>query len=73
MYFPTRSASGIAVLPLETGLILSQEPVEMMRQHPVKDRPLRMSRAIDSRHSTRKASRNGPTSRIPPRLPEKTR
>jgi hypothetical protein len=52
------------VLPLETTLILSQEPVEMMEEYPVKDRPLRMSRTIDSRHSRRKASRNGPTSRI---------
>jgi hypothetical protein len=32
-----------AVLLLETSLILSQEPVEMMEQHPVKDGPLRMS------------------------------
>ena len=51
-----------AVLLLETTLILSQEPVEMMRQHPVKDRPLRMSRTIDSRHCGRMTSRNGPTS-----------
>jgi hypothetical protein len=33
----------------------------MMRQHPVEDGPLRMSRTIDSRHSRRMASRNGPT------------
>jgi len=35
------------VVPLETGLILSQEPVEMMEQHPVEDGPLRMSRTVD--------------------------
>jgi len=45
------------VLPLETTLILSQKPVEMMEQHPVEDRPLRMSVTIESRHSRRKASR----------------
>ncbi len=59
------------VLPLETTFILSQEPVEMMEKHPVKDGPLRMSGTIDSRHGGRRASRNGPTSRIGPRLPEK--
>jgi len=51
------------VLPLETTLVLRQEPVEMMRQHPVEDGPLRMLGTIDSRHSRREASRNGPTSR----------
>jgi hypothetical protein len=50
------------VLPLETTLIFSQEPVEMMEKHPVEDGPLRMSGTIDSRHSRRIASRNGPTS-----------
>jgi len=60
------------VLPLETGLILSQEPVEMMEEYPVEDGPLRMSGTIESRHSRRKASRNGPTSQIGPRLPGKT-
>jgi hypothetical protein len=49
------------VLPLETGLILNQEPVEMIKNHPVKDHLLRTSRTIDSRHSGRMASRNGPT------------
>ena len=61
------------VLPLEMGLILSREPVEMMRQHPVEDGPLRMLRTIDSRHSKRIASRNGLISRIGSRLPGKTR
>jgi len=36
------------VLFLETTLILRQEAIEVMKQHPVEDRPLRMSRAIDS-------------------------
>ena len=51
-----------AILPFETTLILRQEPVEMMEEYPVKDRPLRMSRTINSRHSRRKASRTGPMS-----------
>jgi hypothetical protein len=50
------------VLPLETTFILSQEPLEMMEKHPVEDGPLRMPSTIDSRHSRRIASRNGPTS-----------
>jgi len=53
----------VAVLLLETALILRYEPLEMMEQYPAKDRPLRMSRTIDSRYSGRMASRNGPTSR----------
>jgi hypothetical protein len=44
----------------------------MMEQHLVEDDPLRMSRTIDSRHGGRMVSRNGPTSRIGPRLPGKT-
>jgi hypothetical protein len=51
------------ILPFETVFIFGQEPLEMMEEYPVKDRPLRMSRTIDSRHSRREASRNGPTSR----------
>ena len=60
------------VLPLETTLILSQEPVEMIEYHSVKDGPLRMTRTIDARHGGRMASRNGPTSRIRPPPPIKT-
>jgi hypothetical protein len=51
------------ILTLETVFIFGQEPLEMMEEYLVKDRPLRMSRTIDSRHSRRIASRNGPTSR----------
>jgi len=32
----------IPLLPLEPALIFGQEPVEMMEQHPVEDRALRM-------------------------------
>jgi hypothetical protein len=42
-----------------------------MGKHPVKNRPLRMSRTIDSRHSGRNASGNGPTSPMRPGLPWK--
>ena len=34
-----------AILPLETVFIFGQEPLEMMRQHPVENGPLRMSAA----------------------------
>ena len=39
------------VLPLETTLILRQEPVEMMEEYPVENGPLRMSGTIDSRYA----------------------
>ena len=39
----------------------------LLKQHPVNDSPLRMSRTIDSRHDGKKTKRNGPTSRIRPR------
>jgi len=31
-----------------------------MEDHPIKDSPLRMTRAIDSRHIGKEESRNGP-------------
>jgi hypothetical protein len=57
----------IPILPLEPVFIGGEETVEMMGKHPVKNRPLRMSRTIDSRHGGRNASGNGPTS---PRRPD---
>jgi len=33
---------------LEAALILGQEPVEVMKKHPVEDGPLGMTRAVDS-------------------------
>jgi hypothetical protein len=59
------------VLPLETIFIFGQEPLEMMEKRPVENAPLRMSRTIDSRHSRRIASRNGPMSWMRSGLPEK--
>jgi hypothetical protein len=52
------------VLSLEAALILDQEPLEIMEEHPVEDRALGMSRTIESRHGGRMASRNGPSPRI---------
>jgi len=69
--FASRKRTAKPVLPLETCLILNQEPVEMMEKHPVEDDSLRMSRTIDSRQSRRIASRCGQLSRIGPRLPGK--
>jgi hypothetical protein len=40
-----------AVALLKTSLILGQEMVEVMKQHPVEDCPLRMTRAIYSRQA----------------------
>jgi hypothetical protein len=61
------------VFPLETILVFRDEALEMMGKRPVENRPLRMPRTIDSRHSRRMASRNGPTSQIGPPLPGKRR
>jgi len=60
-----------AVLLLEAALVLRQEPVEVMKKHPVEDGPLRMPGTIHSRHSGRMASRNGPRPRKFPYRPGK--
>jgi hypothetical protein len=49
-----------AVLLLEAALILGQEPVEIMEQHPIEDSPLGTSRTINSCHSRSFSSRNRP-------------
>jgi len=54
----------VAVLLLKTSLVLRQEPVKVMEQHPIEDSPLGMSRTIHSRHNGRMASRTGPSPRI---------
>jgi len=58
------------ILQLETGLILSQEPVKTMEQHPVKDGALRIPGTIDSRHCGGNVPRSGPTSATRPDLAE---
>jgi len=60
------------VLLLEAALVLREEAVEIVEEHPIEDRPLGMARAIDSSHEGRMASRNVPLSWIRPLLPEKT-
>jgi len=50
------------VLFLETSLILGQEMIEVMKQHPVEHGAFGMPRAVNSCHSKRHLSRNGPTS-----------
>jgi hypothetical protein len=49
-----------AVLLLETSLVLCQEPVKIVKKHPVENGPFRMSRTIDSCHSKDKDSGNTP-------------
>ena len=49
-----------AVLLLETPLVLRQEPVEVMEEHPVENGAFRMARAVDSRHIGNDVSRNAP-------------
>ena len=71
--FASRLRTAKPVFALKTRLIFGDEPLEMMKKHPVEDGPLRMPRAIDSRHGGNKASRNGPLSRMGPRPPEKRR
>jgi hypothetical protein len=62
-----------AVLLLEAGPVLREEPVEIMKKHAVEDGALGMPRAIDSGPDGRVASRNGPSSGSWPDAPEKTR
>jgi hypothetical protein len=54
MYFDDRPE--ISVVPLETALIFRDEPLEMMEKHPVKNGAFRMTRALDSRASFRRAA-----------------
>ena len=53
-----------AVLLLKTALVFRQKPIEVMKEHPIQDGALGMSRAIESGHIERMASRNGPAPRI---------
>jgi hypothetical protein len=47
-----------AVFLLEAALMLREEPVEIMKEHPIKDGPLGTAGTIHSRHGGRMASRN---------------
>lgn len=46
----------IAVRLIETLLVLRDEALKMMEQHPVENGPLRMTRTIDARHIQDKRS-----------------
>jgi hypothetical protein len=50
----------IAVRLLETLLVLPDEALKMMEQHPVENRALRMTRTVDSWHIGEEESRNAP-------------
>jgi hypothetical protein len=50
----------MTVLLLEAALLGCQESVEVMEQHPIEDRALRMARTIDSRHIGATDSRSVP-------------
>jgi len=58
--FASRLRTAKPVLPLEAALLFGWEPVEAMEHQPVKDRALRMARAIDSRHIGMADSRSMP-------------
>jgi hypothetical protein len=49
-----------AVLLLETLLVLPDEALKMMEQHPVENRALRMTSTVDSWRIGEKESRNAP-------------
>lgn len=46
----------IPVLPLESILIFSKEPLEIIKEYPVKHRVFRMTLVVDPCHSSRNAS-----------------
>jgi hypothetical protein len=50
----------IPVFTLETLFIFRDEPLEMMKKHPIEDGAFRMTRTVDSRHIQDRRSRNGP-------------
>jgi hypothetical protein len=50
----------VAVLLLETALILRQESVEIVKENAVEDGALGMPGTIHARYGGKKASRNGP-------------
>jgi hypothetical protein len=57
-----------AVLPLESALILGQELIEVVEQHPVEDSPLGMCFTFKIGISHRNSSRN-PRPTYSPRIP----
>jgi len=60
----------IAILLLEPIFIFSKEPLEIIKEHPIKNRVFWMTLAVDSWHSREDDSRNGPGSRKEPQRPD---
>jgi len=50
----------MTILLLKAALVDCQEPVEVMEQHPIEDRALRMTRTIDPLHIGATDSRSEP-------------
>jgi hypothetical protein len=50
----------ISTLLLELILILSQKPLEIMKEYPIKNRMFRMTFVVDPCHGREDDSRNGP-------------
>jgi di/tripeptidase len=50
----------ITIVPLEPALVFGDEPLEMMKKHPVENGAFRMTRAVDSRHIGNEVPRNAP-------------
>jgi len=50
----------MTILLLKAALVDCQEPVEVMEQHPIEDRALRMTRTIDPLHIGATDSRSVP-------------
>ena len=50
----------VAIFLLEAALILSQKLVEVMKQHPIEHRALRMTRTVDSWHRGKNDAENEP-------------
>jgi len=55
--------TGIAIHLLETGLIFTKKPLEIIKEHPVKHRVFRMTLAVDPCHGREDDSRNRPGTR----------
>ena len=60
----------IAVLLLETILILSKEPLKIIKEHPIKNSVFRMTLTIDPCHGGRDVARNRPGGRKEPQRPD---
>ena len=50
----------IPILLLEPALVLREEALKIMEQHPVEDRALQMAKVVDSRHSHKADSKSVP-------------